>query len=84
VVAELKARLKEVAAERPDLPDLPDLMDPALPYVYGRDANANAPEWVKAHVRAIRATQPQEWPEGKYPWPAPPIDGKIEYTGDGR
>lgn len=83
-VAAMKARLKLAAAERPPLGELPLLMDPALPYVYGRDENARAPEWIKTHVKAIRVTQPQQWPPGATPWPQAPKDGKIIYTGDGR
>jgi arylsulfatase A-like enzyme len=85
VVAELKQRLQQAGNERPPLGDLPLVMDPALPYVYGRDENRNAPQWLKDHVRAIRATQPQHWPPGKTPWPGVPArDGTITYTGDGR
>jgi len=84
VVARMKARLAEVSAQRPPLGDLPVLMDPALPWIYGRDENARAPEWIKAHVQAIRATQPQSYPPGQTPWPQAPKDGKIIYTGDGR
>ena len=88
VVTRLKARLKEVNAERPPLSDVigtnPQLMDPPLPWVYGQQENANAPKWLKDHVNAIRATQPKSWAPGKTPWPQAPKDGKIEYTGDGR
>ncbi|MFW5693031.1 MAG: sulfatase-like hydrolase/transferase [Thermoguttaceae bacterium] len=88
VVQRLKARLEEVGKERPPLSDLigrePLLMDPPLPYVYGRDENRDAPEWVKERVRAVRATQPTEWAPGETPWPQAPKDGKIIYTGDGR
>ena len=83
-VAEMDARLKKAAAERPPLGDLPTLMDPALPYVYGRDENNNVPAEIKAHVDAIRATQPQTYAPGTYPWPAAPKGGKVIYTGDGR
>jgi arylsulfatase A-like enzyme len=83
-VSEMQARLREVAAERPPLGDLPILMDPALPYVYGRDENQDVPAEIKAHVDAIRATQPKSYPPGQYPWPAAPKDGKVTYTGDGR
>lgn len=58
--------------------------DPGLPYVYGQKENEEAPEWVKRHVEAIRATQPKHWPEGETPWPQAPKDGVIIYTGDGR
>ena len=84
LVAVLKQRLQDVGHQRPPLGDRPLLMDPALPYVYGRDENRRAPEWVKQHVDAIRATQPQEWPAGETPWPQAPKDGVIIYTGDGR
>ncbi len=80
----MKARLDELAEERPPLGELPELMEPALPYIYGRDENANVPQWIKDHVEAIRATQPQSWPPGETPWPQTPKDGKILYTGDGR
>ena len=83
-VAAMKARLEEMARQRPPLGELPELMEPALPYIYGRDENANVPRWIKEHVDAIRATQPQSWPPGQTPWPSAPKDGKIIYTGDGR
>lgn len=83
-VAAMKLRLQEVGAERPLLGELPILMEPALPYVYGRDENANVPTWIKDHVDAIRATQPQHYPPVTTPWPGAPKDGKIIYTGDGR
>lgn len=84
VVAKMEARLKQLAAGRPPLRDLPVLMDPALPWVYGRDENASAAGWIKDHVKAVRATQPQTWEPGTTPWPQAPKDGKIIYTGDGR
>lgn len=84
IVAELKARLAQAAAERPPLPRMDLLMSPAQPWVYGRDENADAPDWLKAHVLAVRATQPKEWAEGTTPWPQAPKDGKIIYSGDGR
>lgn len=85
LVIQLRERLTEVGMERPPLGELPILMRPALPYVYGQQENENAPEWVKEHVRAIRATQPQEWAPGETPWPqAPSKTGEIIYTGDGR
>ncbi len=85
LVAELKRRLDEVGRQRPPLGELPMLMDPALPYVYGQAENEQAPEWVKAHVEAIRAMQPQHWAPGETPWPqAPKEGGVIIYTGDGR
>lgn len=84
LVALLKERLKEVSDQRPPLGELPTLMDPALPYVYGRDENRQAPQWLKEHVETIRAGQKQHWPEGETPWPQAPQDGVIIYTGDGR
>lgn len=83
-VAAMQARLEQMAAERPPLGDLPILMDPALPWIYGRDENASAPAWVQEHVRAVRATQRQSYPAGETPWPQAPKEGKIIYTGDGR
>ena len=80
-VTAMQARLTELSAERPPLPALPILMAPALPYVYGRDENANVPAWTKEYVDAIRATQPQEWAPGTTPWPQAPKDGKMLYTG---
>lgn len=83
-VEKMQARLAEMAAQRPPLGELPLLMDPALPWMYGRDENANAPAWIKDHVRALREAQPQSYPVGQTPWPQAPKDGKIIYTGDGR
>ena len=82
--AEMQARLKQVSTERPPLSDLPMLIDPALPYVHARDENKDAPAEIKAHVDAIRATQPKSHPSGQHPWPCAPKGGKIIYTGDGR
>lgn len=84
VVAELKKRVEAVGNERPPMPDVSLLMTPALPWVYGQEENAQAPEWIKEAVRKVRATQPSEWAEGTTPWPQAPKDGKIIYTGDGR
>lgn len=87
-VERLKARLAEMAKQRPTLDeyigDPPLLMDPSLPYVYGRAENREAPRWLIERVEAVRATQPKSWAPGKTPWPQAPKDGKIEYTGDGR
>jgi arylsulfatase A-like enzyme len=83
-VAKIKARLAELAKERPALGEMKTLMTPALPWVYGRDENKNAPQWVKDHLAPIRAAQPKEWAPGTTPWPQAPKDGKIIYTGDGR
>jgi len=84
VVKSMHARLEQVAAERPSLGDLTILMDPALPYVYGREENAEVSQAIKTHVDTIRATQPKSYPPGTYPWPGAPKDGKIIYSGDGR
>lgn len=84
VVAALKKRLAQAAAERPPMPRMDLLMSPAQPWVYGRDENAGVPDWVKRAVTEVRKTQPQEWAEGKTPWPQAPKDGKIIYSGDGR
>ena len=84
IVAALSKRLDQAAKERPPLPRMDLLMTPALPWVYGEKEHANAPDWVKRHVEAVRATQPKEWAEGETPWPQAPKDGKIIYTGDGR
>ena len=62
----------------------PDSMSPALPWVYGQEENANAPDWVKEEIRRIRATQPKRVGPGMTPWPQAPINGKIIYKGDGR
>jgi len=84
IVERLSQRVAEAGSERPPMPDVSRLMSPALPWVYGQQENANAPDWVKEEVRRIRATQPKEWAPGTTPWPQAPIDGKIIYTGDGR
>jgi arylsulfatase A-like enzyme len=84
LVARMTARIAELSAQRPPLGDLPVLMEPALPWIYGRDENSAVPEWIKTHVQAVRATQPQSYPPGQTPWPQAPKDGKIIYTGDGR
>jgi arylsulfatase A-like enzyme len=84
IFAKMQARLKQVAAERPPLGDLPVLMDPALPWIYGSEENASAPEWIKTHVESIRESQQQTWEPGTTPWPQAPKDGKVIYTGDGR
>ncbi|WP_436714829.1 arylsulfatase [Roseiconus lacunae] len=87
-VAKLKQRLDEFSKQRPPLSkiigDPPILMDPPQPYVYGQSENANAPEWLKRRVDAVRATQPQSWPAGKTPWPQAPTGATIIYEGDGR
>lgn len=85
---QLKARLAEFSKQRPPLSDTlgaqPLLMDPPLPFVYGRDENKHAPEWLKRAVAAVRATQPKVWAPGKTPWPQAPTGDTIIYTGDGR
>ena len=84
IVKKLKARLDEVAKERPPMPSMKLLMSPAQPWVYGEAENKNCPEWVKEIVNEVRKTQPKSWAPGKTPWPQAPKDGKIIYTGDGR
>lgn len=84
VLNKLKARVEAVGKERPPMPDMSRLMTPALPWIYGEKENAQAPDWLKAHVMKIRDQQPKEWAEGTTPWPQAPKDGKIIYTGDGR
>ena len=84
VVTLLKERLHVLGEERPPMPDLNLLMTPALPWVYGENENATAPDWVKTAMRKVRETQPKEWAEGTTPWPQAPKDGKIIHTGDGR
>ena len=84
ILQQLKARIAQLGAERPPIPDFSLVMTPALPWVYGQQENEDVPDWLKAHMQAIRATQPQEWAEGTTPWPQAPKDGKITYTGDGR
>ncbi len=80
----LRTRLAEVSATRPPLDPAAELMEPALPFVYGRDENQRVPDWLRRHVSGLRALQPQTYPPGETPWPQPPRDGKIRYTGDGR
>ena len=84
VVKELKARVTAAGKERPPLTGMNRLMTPALPWVYGQEANAKAPAWLKEEVQKVRDTQPTEWAPGTTPWPQAPKDGKIIYTGDGR
>lgn len=72
LVEKLKARVAAVGAERPPMGDKPLLMDPPLPYVYGIEENKNPPQWLKDHVDAIRAKQPQSWAPGETPWPKAP------------
>jgi len=84
IVAGLKQRLAEAAAQRPPMPRMDRLMSPAQPWVYGRRENMDVPDWVRRRVLAVRATQPKHWAEGETPWPQAPKDGKIIYEGDGR
>jgi arylsulfatase A-like enzyme len=84
VVRELASRVAQLSAQRPPLGDLDTLMDPALPYMYGRDENSAVPDWIKSHVDALRKMQPQSYPPGETPWPQAPKGGKITYAGDGR
>ena len=72
VVERLRARLKEVDAERPPLGDKPLLMEPPLPYVYGIEENKNPPAWLKRAVDKVREMQPKEWAPGETPWPQAP------------
>lgn len=84
IAAALKARVQAVGEERSPMPDMSLLMTPALPWIYGQEENASAPQWVKDIMAKVRAKQPQSWPPGQTPWPQAPKDGKIIYTGDGR
>ena len=84
VVTELTARVAELSAQRPPLGALVAVMDPALPCIYGRDANSSVPDWIKAHADAVRKTQPQSYQPGETPWSRAPKGGKITYTGVGR
>ena len=84
LVEKLKKRVTSVGNERPPMPDVSLLMTPALPWIYGQEENAHAPDWVKEAISKVRKTQPKDWKEGETPWPQAPKDGKIIYTGDGR
>tara|TARA_R110000850_G_scaffold96999_6_gene202662 strand:- start:515 stop:2080 length:1566 start_codon:yes stop_codon:yes gene_type:complete len=90
IVSKLAGRLQQAASERPPLGDKPLLMEPPLPYVYGQEENRNVPDWLKQHVDAIRATQPQEWDPGETPWPQAPqganaskMTGGLDEQGGG-
>ena len=72
IVKKLSARLTEAASERPPLGEKPLLMNPPLPYVYGFKENQNVPDWLKKHMQAVRAKQPQKWAPGETPWPKAP------------
>ena len=88
IVSRLGARLAETAKQRPTLESVlgspPLLMNPPLPFVYGRDENADAPDWLKRTILEVRSTQPETWAPGKTPWPQAPTGDTIKYTGDGR
>ncbi len=73
LVAALTKKLNESATERPPLGDMSLLMDPALPYVYGEEENANPPEWLVQAVESVRSTQPKTWAPGETPWPKAPV-----------
>lgn len=88
IAADLAARLREAAAERPPLGDKPLIMEDPLPYVYGLEENEDVPAWLKKHVDAVRATQPKEWAPGETPWPQAPkgahasrMDGGLDEKG---
>lgn len=72
VVTDLRQRLKRAGEERPPLGEKPLLMDPPLPYIYGAAESKTVPRWLKDHVDAIRANQPQSWAPGETPWPQAP------------
>ena len=72
LVAELQARLSELARERPRLGDKPQLMDPPLPFVYGLQEQEGIPSWLIDAVEEVRAKQPTEWAPGETPWPKAP------------
>ena len=84
IVKELTQILERASAQRPSLKGMDRLMSPALPWVYGQEENTSAPNWIKEEVQKIRDLQPKQWAPGQTPWPQAPVDGKIEYTGDGR
>lgn len=84
IVKRLTDKLAEAAKQRPPMGEKTLLMDPPLPYVYGIEENAKAPQWLKDIVDGIRAAQPQSWPDGTTPWPQAPQGATIIYTGDGR
>ncbi len=84
IVKRLADKLAAAAKQRPPMGEKTLLMDPPLPYVYGIEENAKAPQWLKDIVDGIRAKQPQSWPDGTTPWPQAPQGATILYTGDGR
>ena len=73
LVKSLSDRLKHVGSQRPPLGEKPLLMDPPLPYIYGYEEGKSVPQWLKDHVEAVRAEQPQEWAPGATPWPKAPV-----------
>ena len=77
IVARLSKRLREVSASRPPLGDKPLLMENPLPYIYGEKESQTTPDWLKQHVEAVRAKQPQSWPAGKTPWPKAPVGARA-------
>lgn len=81
IVARLSTKLDAIGSERPPLGDKPLLMTPALPYVYGQKENANPPEWLVEVVTEARKKQPQDWPDGKTPWPKAPEGATVDYSG---
>ncbi|MEM6280338.1 MAG: arylsulfatase, partial [Verrucomicrobiota bacterium] len=90
IVAQLSSRLEAAAAERPPLGDKPLLMEEPLPYVYGEKESVEIPDWLKAKVDAVRATQPTEWAPDETPWPQAPkgavaskMDGGLDEIGKG-
>ncbi|QDV21887.1 arylsulfatase B [Aureliella helgolandensis] len=80
LVQRMTARLQELGSQRPPLGDKPLLMTPALPYVYGEAEAKHPPQWLIEAVDQARALQPQEWPEGKTPWPQAPEGISIDYS----
>lgn len=76
IVEELRARLDEMAAQRPPLGDKGLIMDPPLPYVYGTLENEHPPAWLKEHVDRVGAKQPKHGATGETPWPEAPQGGQ--------
>lgn len=83
IVTQLRSRILELSAQRPPLATFDQLMDPASPYVYGQAEYESTSPLLRNYVERARAAQPAI-PAGTYPWPPPPKDGVITYTGDGR
>ncbi len=82
IVARLRARLEEAAAERPPLGEKPLLMEPPLPYVYGIEENRDPHAWLVELVDEVRAGQPTEWAPEETPWPKAP-QGAVASKMDG-